>query len=139
VAPISEMPQAPPDLSEAGRRAWEEVGGGLFSVGHLQTPYLPLLRLFAQACDLTDRAWRELTAEDEDGNVPTLVRKGARGGGANPAVKVWRDALGAARSLGEQLGASPVAMTRLGLSHVRGLSLAQELKARKDAREKEDL
>ncbi len=99
-------------------------------MGHLQTPFLPLLRLFAQACDLADRAWREMADED-------LVRKGARGGGANPAVKVWRDAAGTARALGEQLGASPVAMARLGLAQVRGMSMAQELQARKDASERE--
>jgi hypothetical protein len=68
-------------------------------VGHLQSPYLPLLRLFAQACDVADRAWREMADED-------LVRKGTRGGGANPTVKVWRDAAGTARALGEPRGLS---------------------------------
>jgi phage terminase small subunit len=128
VAPVEEMPEPPSDLSEVGQMAWNLVGGGLHSVGHLQAPYLPLLRLFAQACDLADQAWRELSEQE-------LARKGARGGGANPLVKLWRDAAGTARALGEQLGASPVAMARLGLAQVRGMSLAQELQARKDTKE----
>jgi phage terminase small subunit len=129
VAPLSEMPEPPSDLSEVGQTAWNLVGGSLHSLGHLQSPYLPLLRLFAQACDLADRAWQEMAEQD-------LVRRGARGGGANPAVKVWRDAAGTARAIGEQLGASPVAMARLGLAKVRGMSMAQELQARKDAKER---
>jgi phage terminase small subunit len=126
---VEEMPEPPSDLSEVGQLAWNLVGGGLHAVGHLQTPFLPVLRLFAQACDLADRAWREMADED-------LVRRGARGGGANPAGKVWRDAVGTARALGEQLGASPVAMARLGVAQFRGMSLAQELQARKDAKER---
>jgi phage terminase small subunit len=129
VAPVTEMPEPPSDLTEIGQMAWNLVGGGLHAVGHLQTPFLPLLRLFAQACDLADRAWREMADED-------LVRRGARGGGTNPAVKVWRDAAGTARAIGEQLGASPVAMARLGLAQVRGMSMAQELQARKDESER---
>jgi phage terminase small subunit len=94
------MPKPPEDLSDLGQMGWNEVGGGLYSVGHLQTPYLPLLRLFARACDVAGRAWEELEASD------SLIREG-RGGGVNPHFRVWKDAAGTARALGEQLGASP--------------------------------
>jgi hypothetical protein len=75
-------------------------------------------------------AWAEI---QEAGSV---IRPG-RERGANPAVRVWRDTVGIARGLGEQLGASPVALARLGLTHVRGLTLQQELQARKEQLERE--
>jgi phage terminase small subunit len=91
-------------------------------VGHLQSPYIPLLHLFAQAGEMAQEAREAMRGK-------ALIREG-RSGGVNPYFRVWKDAAGTARALGEQLGASPVAMARLGLSHVRGMSMAQELQAR---------
>jgi phage terminase small subunit len=129
LAPLYELPEPPPDLSEAGRRAWEVVGGSLTDEGAMAPAFLPFLRMFAQACELAERAWGEMEE--------SLVRPG-RERGANPAVRVWRDAVATARALGEQLGASPAAMTRLGLSRVRGMSMAQELEARAKAKGEQD-
>jgi phage terminase small subunit len=123
VSPLSDLPEPPSELSEAGKRAWRVVGGSLAAVGALEEAYLPMLHMFAQAATIADRAWTEL---QESG---ALVRPG-RERGADPRFRIWRDSVALARSLGEDFGASPASIARLGLTHVRGISLQQELKAK---------
>lgn len=129
-SPLMRLPEPPSDLNEAGKEASRVVGGRLIDARAMDTAYLPLLRLFAEACHLADEAWQEVQES-------SVVRP-ARERGANPAIRVWRDCVATGRALGEQLGASPVALARLGLAHVRGMSMAQELALAQDERERKD-
>lgn len=125
--PITSAP--PPDgLGEAGRGAWSLVAEALSNGGALQAHFLPLLGMFAQAVDTAHDAYGALREED-------LIRKG-RGGGVNPHFRVWKDSVGVAIRLAEQLGASPVALARLGLAQVQGLSLSEELQRKLEQRQK---
>jgi phage terminase small subunit len=126
---MTELPDPPEGLGEAGRQAWQSVGSALARVGVLQEHYLSLLAAFSRAIDMAEGARKELEGKP-------LVRQG-RGGGVHPAFRVWKDAVGVAVRLAEHLGASPVGMARLGLSHVRGLTLAQELNMQRDKKRAE--
>jgi phage terminase small subunit len=72
ISVIRDVPEPPSDLAESGQEAWNLLGGSLAKVGALQDHYLPLLRQFAVAVEMAEKAKAELDEGD-------LVRKGAGG------------------------------------------------------------
>lgn len=94
----------------------------LAQVGLLQRQHLPLLRLFVEAVGLSAQAKRGL----QETGLVTAMGSGSQK--LSPYFVAWREAGGAALRFGEQLGASPVAMARLGLAQVKGMSLQEEFR-----------
>lgn len=120
-APFPTLPEPPPILGPDGREAWALVGEALADAGILQPQYLPLLEMFAEAVELSRIAYRDLEKRG-------LLRKGAKAAEVvSPLFRIWEGATAKALSIGEHLGASPVAMARLGITTFRGRTLQQEL------------
>jgi phage terminase small subunit len=122
-APLDAVPEPPADLEAVEREAWTQVAGPLTEAGALQAIHLPLLRQFAVAVGLAERARAELTGGE-------LVVKGSRGDILNPAFRAWSQAVALVARLAAEFGGSPSSLTHLGLSQLRGKSLQQELAER---------
>lgn len=119
---IDELPAAPPELSAEGRAAWESAGRTMLDVGMLRAGHVPMLAAYARAVDVAAEAYAHIA---EDG----LVHGGSRGRGqvVSPWFRVWRDATSTVARLAEHIGASPSALTHLGVAATRGRTLQQEL------------
>lgn len=121
---VRELPSPPRTLGTAGKQAWSIVGQPLAEAGALHEAHLPILTLFAQAVELANDAFAQI-------HGGKFLRKGTKTASViAPEFRVWESAVGKAVTLGEHLGASPVAMARLGLAALKGESLAQQLRAR---------
>jgi P27 family predicted phage terminase small subunit len=121
---LDELPDPPEELDDEGRRVWIAVGSGMITAGMLREGHLPMLVEFASASQLARAAFREMHKEG-------MVVPGSQGRGrvTNPWFKTWNSAVATMTRLGEHLGASPAAMTRLGVAAVRGVTLQQQLAA----------
>jgi phage terminase small subunit len=104
------------------------VSEALANVGMLQRQHLPFLEAFSELVGLAREARREL---DKGGQV--MVTK--QGPIVSPWLKAYRDNVKLAVSIGEHLGASPVALARLGIATIKGLTLQQELVERHGEKE----
>jgi phage terminase small subunit len=119
-APLDKAPVPPEDLGPIAKEAWRTVAGPLTEAGALQAIHLPLLRQFAVAVDMAERARAELG----DGE---LTVKGHRGAVLHPAFRAWSQATALVTRLAAEFGGSPASLTSIGLSQLRGKSLQQEL------------
>jgi P27 family predicted phage terminase small subunit len=124
---LDALPDPPEELDDEGRRVWVTVGNGMVDAGMLREGHLPMLGEFASASQLARAAFREMKKEG-------MVVPGSQGRGrvANPWFRTWTSAVATMTRLGEHLGASPAAMTRLGVSAVRGSTLQQQLRTLMD-------
>jgi P27 family predicted phage terminase small subunit len=129
---LDALPDPPAELDDEGRRVWVAVGSGMIDAGMLREGHLPMLVEYASAAQTARMAFRGM---HKDG----LVVPGSQGRGriTNPWFKAWNSAVATMTKLGEHLGASPAAMTRLGVSAVRGSTLQQQLRALMDKEEAE--
>jgi phage terminase small subunit len=122
-APLEAVPEPPADLGTVEQDAWTQVAQPLAEAGALQAIHLPLLRQFAVAVGLAERARVELAEGD-------LVVTGSRGAILNPAFRAWSQAVALVARLAAEFGGSPSSLTHLGLSQLKGKSLQQELAER---------
>ncbi len=122
-APLERVPEPPADLGPVEQEAWTQVAGPLHEAGALQAIHLPLLRQFAVAVGMAERARLELESGD-------LVVKGSRGDILNPAFRAWSQAVALVARLAAEFGGSPSSLTSIGLGQLRGKSLQQELAER---------
>jgi phage terminase small subunit len=122
-APLEAVPEPPTDLGKVEREAWRTIAGPLTEAGALQAIHLPLLRQFAVATGLAERARLELETGE-------LVVRGSRGDILNPAFRAWSQAVALVARLAAEFGGSPSSLTSIGLSQLRGKSLQQELAER---------
>jgi phage terminase small subunit len=123
LAPLEAVPEPPKDLGPVEQAAWTQVAVPLHEAGALQAIHLPLLRQFAVAVGMAERARAEVEAGD-------LVVRGHRGDTVNPAFRAWSQAVALVARLAGEFGGSPSSLTHLGLSQLRGKSLQQELAER---------
>jgi phage terminase small subunit len=122
-APLEAPPDPPDDLGIVEQEAWSTVAVPLTEAGALQRIHLPMLRAFAVAVGVAERARRELEADE-------LVVQGHRGQTLNPAFRAWAQATALVARLAAEFGGSPSSLTHLGLSQLKGKSLQQELAER---------
>lgn len=120
---LETLPEPPETLTEAGKEAWRVVGGPMVDAQALRQAHLPVLLMFSQAVALSQSAWADLQEEG-------YVREGKRNTVISPAFRVWETATSQALRFGEHLGATPVAMARLGLAALKGKTLHQRLAER---------
>lgn len=123
LAPLDQAPAPPGDLGPVERDAWNAVAGPLHDAGALQSIHLPLLRQFAIAVGMAERARLEVEVGD-------LVVRGSRGDILNPAFRAWTQAVALVARLASEFGGSPGSLTHIGLTQLRGKSLQQELAER---------
>ncbi len=124
VAPLTEAPEPPDRLSEDAGEVWALVAESLVNVGMLQRQHLPILEAFAELVGLAREARRQLA---ESGGQVISTKQGVY---VNPWLTAYQRNVKLALSLGEHLGASPVALARLGMATIKGLTLQQELAER---------
>ncbi len=120
LAALDAVPDPPADLGLIERAAWTQVAAPLHEAGALQAIHLPLLRQFAVAVGLAERARLDLESGD-------LVVKGSRGDILNPAFRAWAQSVALVARLASEFGGSPSSLTSIGLGQLRGKSLQQEL------------
>jgi phage terminase small subunit len=123
LAPLEYVPEPPADLGDVEQQAWTQVARPLAEAGALQAIHLPLLRQFAVAVGMAERARAEVESGD-------LVVRGSRGDILSPAFRAWSQAVALVARLAAEFGGSPSSLTHLGLSQLRGKSLEQELAER---------
>jgi len=123
LAPLDAVPPPPNDLGAVEQDAWNAIAGPLHDAGALQAIHLPLLRQFAVAVGMAERARLEVESGD-------LVVRGSRGDILNPAFRAWSQAVALVARLASEFGGSPSSLTHIGLSQLRGKSLQQELAER---------
>jgi phage terminase small subunit len=127
-APLVAPPPPPADLGPVEQEAWSAVAVPLSEAGALQRIHLPLLRAFAVAVGIAERARAQL----EEGE---LVVQGHRGQTLNPAFRAWAQATALVARLAAEFGGSPASLTSIGLGQLKGKSLQQELAEKYTRRE----
>lgn len=111
-----EEPRVPPNLSRHMRAVWRTVIDDMREGGILDRADLVTVEAFAVALGRAReiRAFLK-TLQTTENPYGHLLADAARGTQAHPLLAHERNSLTEARQIGEHLGLSPVARTRLGL------------------------
>jgi P27 family predicted phage terminase small subunit len=105
---LSKLPAAPADLSVIGKAKWRELGNALIELRLMTNLDLDILERY---CTLYDRLKRAEKMIKQMGGEVTKSEKGAPY--QNPWVAIYNRTDGQLIKLGEQLGLSPSARSRL--------------------------
>lgn len=115
------LPPVPEHLSESAQTAWNEISTAMAASNVLDVADASVLE---GACVMWGRAREARLLIEQEG----LTAIGARGGTiAHPALKIERDSWALFLRYAEQLGLSPSARARLGISLIKGLSMAKQM------------
>lgn len=110
---LTEIPEPPPFLNEAGRRKFEEVAAYLVDLGSLTAGEVPLVEMFAAAYSRWVAAEEMLAAGDPGWRV--VITRAGTAGSAVPSVATiqMRTSIDQLRRLGAALGLAPVERAKL--------------------------
>lgn len=113
--------EAPPDLPDVARRAWELCVAEMGANRQLRASDLVLLRAYVEAVYVH----AEASAKVHEFGV--LVSS-PRGPIPNPMIRVADNAARTIRLLSENLGLNPMARIRAGIMEIAGASMVLELR-----------
>ncbi len=116
--------EQPDDLTSQEVDVWNELVPQILGLGWIDLIDQRLNKQYVQMTALADRALHDLSRDD----LTVMTSKGTPA--ANPLYRIYVDASKQAVQLADRFGFNPSARARLGLTTVKGMSIAADLEKR---------